>query len=633
MKLASFTMFRNEASILGAFLDQLDEFFEHKILVNHESSDNSTEIVRARKSAGTELFHLKSSGYPQSQLATYFAHRVFEHSNADWLFFLDCDEFLPFRSRDELVRAILDKSPGHDLLSLHWRNLLPRRLDGEDIFSSGFLTLPTPSKFEKIILSRRLVERARNLIVQQGYHGADAPGITISRNDLSERGLFHIPVPSKYRFAAKIKASGQKLIGEAALNARGLGYHWVGYHLQLEQQGLTNFDFARAALHYPGTNDPVPDAPVDVDFKFDYVKTPYKENYEDLFTQLYRAETNGKSSACLLYDDAGNLLRTSFDRARPVATPSAPIRQPTGTQPTFQIDRLGVGEFYSDVIEPLFSLPIKMPPTAWKGHIPFLFVLLRLMRPRNFVELGVHYGSSLIAAATAARAYQIPMRLYGVDSWEGDAHAGNYEGNAIYQELASFVDHHFTNVQLIRSMFDEANQLFSSESIDLLHIDGLHTYDAVKHDFLSWLPKMSPSGVVLFHDTTVRERNFGVYRFWAELEKQFTTLQFFHSFGLGVLFLDDQSDALQPLIRIVRNEDFTSFYQSIVSDIGGLIEVRMKYLENQDGGGELQRLWAENQRLEDEIKYIRAEAAAHRAELKSLGVLGVRRMLRLPRKQ
>ncbi|WP_342479224.1 class I SAM-dependent methyltransferase [Paenibacillus sp. FSL H7-0350] len=65
---------------------------------------------------------------------------------------------------------------------------------------------------------------------------------------------------------------------------------------------------------------------------------------------------------------------------------------------------------------------------------------------------------------------------------------------------------------LLRMTFDEAVGTFEDNSIDLLHIDGLHTYEAIKHDYECWLPKLADNSVVLFHDITVRMDDFGVYQ-------------------------------------------------------------------------------------------------------------------------
>ena len=180
-------------------------------------------------------------------------------------------------------------------------------------------------------------------------------------------------------------------------------------------------------------------------------------------------------------------------------------------------------------------------PSNWLGHIPFAFWLVDALGPQTIVELGVHTGNSYFAFLQAVQTLGMSTRCFGIDHWRGDEHSGFY-GDEIYNELKAAHDQSYeTFSTLLRCSFAEALPSFKERSIDLLHIDGFHTYEAVASDFMSWLPKMSPRGVVLFHDTNVKERGFGIWQFWEKLTERYPTFEFHHSFGLGVAFVGNET--------------------------------------------------------------------------------------------
>jgi hypothetical protein len=183
-------------------------------------------------------------------------------------------------------------------------------------------------------------------------------------------------------------------------------------------------------------------------------------------------------------------------------------------------------------------------PNAWIGHIPFATWLIKTLNPETFVELGTHTGNSFLAFCQSVKEHGLSTRCFAVDTWKGDEHAGYY-GEQVFQTLNSYQKEHYAAFsRLLRMTFDEASCYFSNGTIDLLHIDGLHTYDAVKHDFETWLPKLSSSAVVLFHDINVRENEFGVWKLWEEIKQQYPlNFEFLHSNGLGVLQISDSESS------------------------------------------------------------------------------------------
>lgn len=181
-----------------------------------------------------------------------------------------------------------------------------------------------------------------------------------------------------------------------------------------------------------------------------------------------------------------------------------------------------------------------VPFLSWRQHVPFAMLLVDVLKPRALVELGVHYGDSYCAFCQAVAELRLETSCYGVDTWKGDPHASFY-GSEVLADLAAHHDPLYGVFSaLIQSTFDEAVRHFPDGAIDILHIDGYHTYKAVKHDFETWLPKVSPRGVILLHDINEKQRDFGAWRVWDEVKVRYPHFEFLHCHGLGLVAVGEK---------------------------------------------------------------------------------------------
>lgn len=133
------------------------------------------------------------------------------------------------------------------------------------------------------------------------------------------------------------------------------------------------------------------------------------------------------------------------------------------------------------------------------------------------VELGSHGGSSTSWLALGSKKGN-GAEVHAVDPWDlavgdrMDQHAesavrARFDAQLSFMASAGYIDpdcvtaHRGFSVDVARSW---------DATVGMLHVDALHTYEAVTADLDAWLPFVPPGGVVVLHDYC--DPRFGVRR-------------------------------------------------------------------------------------------------------------------------
>lgn len=162
-----------------------------------------------------------------------------------------------------------------------------------------------------------------------------------------------------------------------------------------------------------------------------------------------------------------------------------------------------------------------MRPMQDLREIEMLYHKILEIKPRTVVEIGTARGGTLYmwGQASADDATLVSIDLPG----------GNFGGGyrncrtPLYEKFARASQ----KLHLLRadshapSSCQKAHELLGGKPVDFLYIDGDHTYEGVKTDFLQYGRLVRPGGLIAMHDIrkTPNSAETQVYRLWDQLKK------------------------------------------------------------------------------------------------------------------
>ena len=132
-----------------------------------------------------------------------------------------------------------------------------------------------------------------------------------------------------------------------------------------------------------------------------------------------------------------------------------------------------------------------------ESDIPVLYEYASKLQPGDtYLEIGTWMGCSAAVAALASPPETI---IWTVDS--GAFHESHWQHTPA--EYRAILRENFKScgiAEKIQISLDGSSGTVCVRDIDLLFIDGDHSYKGVSADITKWIPLVSPDGIVLFHD-------------------------------------------------------------------------------------------------------------------------------------
>jgi cephalosporin hydroxylase len=193
----------------------------------------------------------------------------------------------------------------------------------------------------------------------------------------------------------------------------------------------------------------------------------------------------------------------------------------------------------------LVDFSLKYPaiaPLQMRSELAEYARIVAEQRPSAALEIGSFRGGTLFVLTKLANRHATVISLDLPASWFGK----------ICRWAQTPIFHRFTQngqrLHLLRAdshrheTLSKVSKLLNGRRLDVLFIDGDHTYAGVRADFEMYAPLVRPGGIVAFHDIAVHPSPHEVVRLWNEIKPRYRHKEILHStakdaMGIGVLWV------------------------------------------------------------------------------------------------
>ena len=156
-------------------------------------------------------------------------------------------------------------------------------------------------------------------------------------------------------------------------------------------------------------------------------------------------------------------------------------------------------------------------------EIKEFITLVNKIKPKIVVEIGTFRGGTLFLlsrfSSEDALIISIDLPTWNLKAGYGILRSHLYRSFLLKNQKLHLLarDSHKT------STFNEIKNILKNNPIDILFIDGDHTYGGVKQDFGMYSPLVKKDGLIAFHDIVVHSPDQGchVNEFWNEIKKKY----------------------------------------------------------------------------------------------------------------